>query len=43
MQKIMTLVKSRLGTGERRLLIAFAMALAGFVSGLAGCLECRRR
>ena len=33
MQKIMTLVKSRLGTGERRLLAAFAMALAGFVSG----------
>ena len=33
MQKIMTLVKSRLGTGERRLLIAFALALAGFVSG----------
>ncbi len=33
MQKMITLVKNRLGTGERRLFIAFAMALAGFVSG----------
>ena len=33
MQKIMTLVKNRLGTAERRLLYAAAMALAGFAAG----------
>ena len=32
MQKIMTLVKNRLGTAERRLLYAAAMALAGFAA-----------
>ncbi len=39
MQKIITLVRSRIGAGERRLLTALAMLLAGFVSSFGRLLN----